>query len=210
MLALLVTGSLAWDLQSPFNKAIVQRFAISVKADVEGTTHEAEFTMRIESLKGTGEKVPVRISWVDLKVDGNETGQDSEWSGEMDQFGQLTNLESGDDALRRMLTPLLFSFPNKSVNEKDKFESKWLKPDQMFAPTFSAEILGSEGGNDPKLCKIASKLVEKGDDGIRADGTWWFKDTAKIAKFEIDLKNWVVPMAGPELVSAKITGKAID
>lgn len=209
MIAIIAASSIAWDIQSPYAAETKIKYKVEVKAHADGEEHTANFTLFVQSHKKTGESIPVNVGWSELMVDGNEIPLPTEWKGTIDAAGNLLTVEDGDE-YRRMLNPFLFAFPNKSVAEKDKWESTWLKADHPAAPKFSAEAVGVEKVGEADALKIMAKFVEKGDKPMSSEGTWWVGAKGIPVKFTLKVHNWIVPMADAnEAIEADVTGTLI-
>lgn len=184
---------------------------MSVIAKIDGSDHEAKFKFSHEVQKfEAGKPFEAKLAWSDLEVDGNEIGEENVFSCTCDARGAITatTSEMGDD-VRRMLSPIVFVYPSSSIKMGDKwtFDFKPKKDGDEGMASWSYEVKGSEKVGDVDALKISSKFAEKGTSSMNATGNWWLAKDGRILKFDVDIKSWVVPMAGPETVNAVIKGE---
>ena len=96
------------------------------------------------------------------------------------------------------------------VGDKWTFEMTPAKADKRIM-TSSYEVVGTEKLKGIDALKISAKLEEKGENGMSSKGFFWISKEGKPLKYELDVKNWVVPMAGSEPVdgaAAALTAQA--
>ncbi len=199
-----------WEIKPVLEAKAKASWAVKVDAAMGDGDHHAEFTVIRELGAMDGPNHKATYSWSHLTVDGTERDEDTAWEVTINPRAAIvaTTSDMGDD-VRRMLSPMAFAYPEMPVGEGDKWtaEVRPYKGKDDFLLTYAYEVKGFEQIGDTDALKVALKLTEKGPDGMTGDGTWWIGKDGSVLQFEIKVKNWVVPMAGPEPVEAKITGK---
>ena len=199
-----------WDLKPGIAPKAKASLAVIVEAATGDGDHRAEFTVVREIGDPDGANHKATYLWKGLTVDGQEVGEDTAWDVTVGPRGAVlaTTDMMGDD-IRRMLSPMAFVFPEKPVGEGDKWtaEVRPYKDKDDFLLTYSYEVKGVETLDGSEALKVALTLVEKSTDGMNGEGTWWIGKDGSVLKFEMKVKNWIVPMAGSDLIEAKIAGK---
>ena len=198
--ALLTTQQAAekWDLKG-LAANTTSTWDIHVKALDNGEEHEATFKLGLTLKEVDKEKsFPAEMSWNELLVDGGQAMGDMSWNVRLNPKGLVSEGAEGDDSIRRMLTPLVFVFPDKPVGVGDTWTETLKagtdKDDQSVTLEFKAEAI--EKVKDVDALKVTEKLTEKGPEGTTGEGTWWVSKEGKVLKFETKVKKWLVPMAG--------------
>lgn len=205
MITALLTSS--WILASPFSSPLELKYDVKVEAHVGGETHNAELVYTVKSLKSSEAKPqPFEFSWLDINVDGQVVSDGVTVRGDVGPSGWIEKMlgpsDTEDDDFRRMILPFHFVYPNAEVAPEKPWNGKWTSASKLET-TF--EIIAAEGV-ESDTSKFTTKLREAGPDGMKSDGTWWIRKDGKVAKFELKVTNWIVPMAGPEPVEATIQG----
>jgi hypothetical protein len=198
--AVALTG--AWDLKAPAEKDWSQVLKFSVDVSDGAQDHKATFieTRTLLDKEEAGAKMTVK--WAGLEVNGNGIEEPPAWKLRMNKDGAFhEGLENLEADYLRMLAPLTFVYPNKSVSAGDKWEST------VGKLTYSFEAKEEEKVGNQDTLKVAAKVKEK-DGDLDSSGTWWIRSNGKVERFEVSVKGWLVPMAGPQLMEARISGKA--
>lgn len=199
-----------WDLKPGIAPKAKSSLAVVVDAAMGDGDHRAEFTVVREIGDPDGSNHKAKFSWANLTVDGQEQGEDASWDVAIGPRGTVVSTTDmmGDD-IRRMLSPMTFAYPEKPVGEGDKWtaEVRPYKDKDDFLLTYAYEVKGIEQVDGADALKIAATLTEMGRDAMSAEGLWWVGKDGAVLKFEMKVKNWVVPMAGGEPIDAKMTGK---
>lgn len=197
--ALLTTPQAAdkWDLKG-LAPNTSSTWDVQVKVTDQGEEHEATFKLIMDLKEVEKEKpFPATYSWKSLVVDGGQEMGDTSWNIRLSPRGLITEGADGDDAIRRMLSPLVFVFPDKPVGVGDTWtetvKAGTEKDDQSLTVEFKAEAI--EKVKDADTMKISEKLTEKGSEAMTAEGTWWVDKDGKVVKFETKTKKWYVPLA---------------
>lgn len=198
-----------WELKPNLEPKAKASWAVKVAAQAPDGDHEAEFTLVREYGAKDGETQKATMGWSGLIVDGNELGQELTWDVSVNARAAVvgTIAEEGDD-IRRMLSAMTFTYPDKPVGEGDKWSLE-IRPytgKDDFMLTYAYEVKGVESVDSVDALKITLKLTEKDQYGMTGEGTWWVGKDGSVLKFEMKMKNWVVPMAG-EPFDATIIGK---
>ncbi len=140
MIALALTMSRqteTWDFKPSFDtKAPKQVWGVIVDAEQGGQKHHATFNLTRSIKSSDNTKTVATYNWEKLAVD-DQDGQDLEgWDVMVGTHNEVLKMTGdGDDNFRRMLTPLVFVYPEKPVSIGDKWTSD-VKPNGT-APKFS-------------------------------------------------------------------------
>ncbi len=200
----------AWELKPSVDPKTKLSWGMTVEAQAQGQDHHAAFKFSQLLKTSDDKKKVVTFSWDHLAVDDQE-GQDvPAWDAAVGTRGEILKMEGDtEDSFRRMLSPLLFVYPEKpfAMGEKWSFEAKPSGSNPTF--TYSYEAKKTEMVKDTMTVVLATKIVESGKDGMTGEGTWWLSRAGRVIKFEIKLKNWVVPMAGADAIDATLKGQAV-
>lgn len=202
-----------WDIKPNLADKSKTVYALTVEAKTDSEEHTAKMNVvRVCSAPDASKNIKAKYSWEGLEVDGNSMDTGASWDVLLTPDGAImsTTAEEGDD-IRRMLSPLTFVYPGKAVDIGDKWSAS-VKPnkdkdDRQF--TWAYEVKGVEKIKEADTLKIAGILSEKGNDPMSGSGTWWIGKDGTVVKFSLDIKGWVVPMAGSTPIDAKMTGEAV-
>lgn len=192
-----------WEIRAPVAPGTKLSWKIAAKAEMSDGTHEASFVYALNVAdRKDGEPIKAQASWKELVVDGNAMDEDNLWDLELGKHGGIVGA-SGDEPsdLVRMLSAMTLAYPNESVD----VGSKWIV--ESGAITYDVAAAALEKVKDVDALKITGKITEKGEGGMVADGTWWVDKVGKLLKFEVQAKNWAVPMAGPDRFNATLKGE---
>lgn len=199
-----------WDIKPVLAPKATASWTVVVDASMSDGEHRAEFNLVREIGEMDGKNHKAMMSWAGLKLDGEEMGEEPKWDVAIGPRGAVVSTTDmmGDD-VRRMLSPMTFAYPDKPVGEGDKWtaEVRPYKDKDDYLLTYAYVVKGLEKLNGVDTLKIALVLTEKATDGLAAEGSWWIGKDGTVLQFEVTVKNWVVPMAGGELINAKMTGK---
>lgn len=211
--AALVSAPDTWDIKPNLADKSKSTISTTVEANMGSGDHVAKMNVvRTCGAASSDKTVKARYTWDALEVDGNSMDAgDNGWDVVLNPDGAIlsTTAEGGDD-IRRMLSATNFVYPTKAVGAGDKWSSivKPNKDKDERQLTWSYEVKGIEKVKDVDALKVAATLSEKGSDPMSGDGTWWIGKDGTVLKFELKIKNWVVPMSGGELINATIKGEA--
>jgi len=200
----------AWDLKPSVDPKTKLSWGITVEAKSGGQDHHAAFKLNRQLKSNDPKKAVVTFSWDHLEVD-DQDGQDvPPWDAVVGSKGEILKMDGDtEDGYRRMLSPLIFIYPDKPVGIGDKWTLD-VKPASAGAKvTYAYEAKKTELVDGAQTIVLSAKFTEDGADGATGDGTWWLSRVGRVLKFEIKLKNWVVPMAGADTVEATIKGLAL-
>lgn len=209
---LLMAGPVAdkWELKPGIEPKAKGAWTVAVEVNVPDEQHRAEFTLVREIGVLDGENYKAICSWEKLVVDDEEMDAEARWDVSIAPRGAIvaTTDTMGDD-IRRMLSPMAFVYPEAAVGEGDKWnaEVRPYKGKDDYLLTYAYEVKGIEKVGDVDALRVAAVMTEKGEDAMQGEGTWWIGKNGQVLKFEVKVKNWVVPMAGGEPMEAKITGQ---
>ena len=191
-----------WDIKPNLAKDNALTFKISIDALVNGSEeHHAVFNSKSTVQDKIEDNFKTKLEWTDFEIDGGDSREAPAMTYKVNSRGVVVGVVDMEDPFRRMLTPLYFAYPESAVGEGDKWEVK-TGPDGNYKLAF--EVKGTETIAGDETLKIVETIKES--DGTYGDGTWWVNKAGVPVKFELKLKQWVVPFAGPELVDATIKG----
>lgn len=200
-----------WTLKPTFDpKDPKQVWATIVDAQSDGQAHHAVFQLTRVPKSTSKEKTVVTYNWEKLSVDDQEGQELPGWDAITGNQGQLLKMDGGtEDAYRRMLSPLVFIYPEKPIVVGDKWEVPVKPSDNSQKLTYSYEAKSKETVDGVNTIVIAVKFKEDGDkDSMSGTGSWWLSKVGKVVKFEMKLANWIVPMAGSDVTDVVIRAKA--
>jgi hypothetical protein len=192
-----------WTLKPSFEvKDPKQVWATIVDAQAGGQGHHAVFQLTRVAKSKTAEKTVVTYNWEKLSVDDQEGESLPGWDLVVGPQGQLLKGDgSTEDDYRRMLSPLVFVYPEKPVVIGDKWNVE-VKPEGAAKKlSYSYEAKSKETVEGVNTLIVAMTLKEDGDNAISGTGNYWISKVGKLVKFEVKLTNWVVPMAGADAVT---------
>jgi hypothetical protein len=199
-----------WTLKPSFDpKDPKQVWATIVDAQLEGMAHHATFQLTRVSKSTSPTKTVVTYGWEKLSIDDQEGQELPGWDAIVGPRGQLLKMDGGtEDNYRRMLSPLVFVYPEKPIVVGDKWDLQVKPADSAQKFTYSYEAKSKEMVDGVNTVVIGATLKEAGDSPITGTGTWWLSKVGKVVKFEVKLTNWVVPMAGSDVTDVIIRAKA--
>ncbi len=202
-----------WDIKPSFTTKTVVAWNVTVDAHVESQDHHAKFRFERTISSADAKSAKAKIAWKDLEVDDNPNDVPGDFQVTMGMRGELLSSEStefGDD-LRRMLAVFSFVYPEKPIDVGDKWTFDMTPANgEKHKLTITSEVVGTEKLKGVDALKISTKLEEKGENGMSSKGFFWISKEGKSLRYELDVKNWVVPMAGSGQVEAKIKGEAVE
>jgi len=199
-----------WELKPSFDpKAPKQVWAMIVDTEADGDNHHATFNLTRVTKSVKPEKTVDSFKWEKLLVDDHEGQETDPWDIVVGPRGELLKMDSeNEDTYRRMLSPLVFIYPEKPVSLGDKWSVE-VKPTVTGAKiTYDYEAKSKELVDGINTVVVALTLKEAGVDATNGEGFWWLSKVGKVVKFEMRLENWVVPMAGTQPMNVVIKGKA--
>ncbi len=201
----------AWTIRPSFDvKAPKQAWAIDIEAQSQGQNHHAvfQFTRLVKSAADA--KTVVTYGWEHLTIDDEQGQEIPAWDAVAGSQGQILKMDGdAEDSIRRMLSPMVFAYPDKPVAVGDKWSVVITPPDKGQTFTYNCEAAAIKDVDGTPTLLVAVKVKEDGPDAITGSGTWWVSKEGKVLKFELKLKTWVVPMAGTDdITDVVMTGSA--
>jgi len=199
-----------WTLSPTFDpKAPKEVWETLVDAQAPDGKHHATFNLTRATKSTANGKAVVSYSWEKLTVDDHDGDAIDPWDAVVGPRGQIQKMVEAEDSFRRMLSPMIFIYPEKPVTVGDKWSVDVIPADKTRKITYEYEAKGKETVGDTPTIIVDVKLTEGGADGIAGHGSWWLSKVGKVVKFEMMLNNWVVPMAGNDAITdVIIRGKA--
>jgi len=199
-----------WDLKPTADPKTKLTWDVKIEAQAGGQDHHAAFKFTRVLKSDDAKKTVVTFGWDHLEVDDQDGQEVPPWDAVVGARSEILKMDGDtDDSYRRMLAPLLFIYPEKPVAIGDKYTFDAKPSVKGETITYAYEVKKSDTINGSPTLVIGTKFTEAGADGSTGDGTWWLSKTGKIVKFEIKVKNWVVPMAGGGPVDATLKGQAL-
>ncbi len=192
-----------WLLKSPYETKGKTTWKMVVDANVDGGTHVAKMDYVLNVQSNDPKAIKVVASWNHLTVDDNEMSEESSWEVELAPSGAITKATDGEE-YARMLLPMLFTYPGKEVEAGAKWSESIKTSKDAKDIKVDYEVLAKEKVGDKDALKVAAKFKEDKTDGMTGDDIFWVDKDGKVLKFELKLKNWMVPMAGGGPVEATI------
>lgn len=192
-----------WELKAPYGPKTTTTWSVGVDASMPDGKHEAKFKLEIASNdRKEGDAAKATVSWRNLEVDGQEMGDSDSW--ELDLDDKEGSLKGGDEDIARMLMPMFFLYPKTKVEATDSWGAKFER--SKTEAKMSAQVLEKIG--EVEVLKVFSDIKETtGTNPMTANGIWWVDKDGNVHKFEVTVKNWVVPMAGGDPVDAVMKGE---
>lgn len=211
--ALLATPQAAdkWDIKAALAPKTTMKWDITTAVVQGGQEHSATWKLVLDSKDPVKDKgLAATISWNELMLDGGQGVPDQTWDVTLSPMGSIAESDAseGVEAIRTMLMPFMFVYPDKAVGVgdtwSDTIKAGTEKADTSMTCEMKAE--GMEKVGDVDALKITEKISQKGDAGLNGTGTWWVGKDGKVLKFETKVTGWAVPMAGPDPMDATFTG----
>ncbi|MCH8273556.1 MAG: hypothetical protein IH851_02055 [Armatimonadetes bacterium] len=199
-----------WDLKVPYEEDTVSKMAIVMEMDMDGETAAVDLIAELAIKKTTDKGFDAVITWRDIYVDDEPMGEIS-FDVTLNKRGMPVSTDSdfGDD-IRRMALPLLFVFPESPVGAGDTWSFSHEKGEggSTVKVTMEFKVKGVEKVGEADALKVEVKITESGEFGMSAEGISWVGKDGRVLKFETNVKNWPVPMAGSS-ADVRITGRLI-
>lgn len=195
-----------WVLKAPYEPKTKLAWNIHVDANMGGQNHEAIMKQTVSFESKSEKEIKGSASWSELQVDGQDMGgEDTAWSLTLNPNGTIASAGESDD-YSRMLAPFAFAYPDKEVKVGDKWTVKFVPFKDAREMTAAYEVLEQTKVGEIEALKVKGKLTDAGS-GLVSDGSYWVGKDGKVLKFDLDVKSWVVPMAGAGEFDAKIKGE---
>jgi hypothetical protein len=196
-----------WLLKAPYEAKAKHTWKVIVNASVGGQEMEATMKQILTIDSKTDKEIKAKGNWAEIMVGGNEqSGDDTTWDITMNSNGSLTSVGAGAD-FARMLAPAAFVYPDKEVKAGDKWSFKYKPTKEAKDITMDYEVVEQTKVGDVDALKIKGKLTEDGP--MKGNNIYWIAKDGRMLKFELDLTNWIVPMAGNTEFDAKIKGELV-
>ena len=202
----------SWMLKSPYEAKAKFVWNVTVTANVGGMDVEAKMKQQLEIASKDEKQIKGKGNWSDITVNGDSQAEgDGPWDIVLNPNGSLVSAHDSTDHAR-MLTPAAFIYPDKEVKAGDKWQVKFKPAKDAKEFTSDFEVVAIEKVGDVEAMKVKAKMVEgaKEGEGMSANNLYWIGKDGKVLKFELDIKNWVVPMAtGMPDFDAKVKGELV-
>ncbi|MCH7904667.1 MAG: hypothetical protein IH944_08910 [Armatimonadetes bacterium] len=195
--------SAEWDLKTPYEADKTYEYLVEIDIDDEATGFQALVTLEsvMTISKAVDDGFEVQLKWLDMEVEGDYQ-DDSEFTAELSTSGLITKMEDDEGVdYRSMFVSFMFVYPNKTVSVGDK----WSYEEKDDEIKVLLEAVAEETVRGTKTLKVRAKITE-GENGMTCTGDYWLTADGELLKYELDLKNWFVPMVGMAF-DAKVTAK---
>lgn len=197
-----------WTLNAPFKGDWKTEYATTVNIREQQEEISVEMNIKWQTDKKDQNAQSVIVSWSGITVNGNPMDQDSSWTASISPTGSIKKIVGAEDDYRRMLMPFAFIYPEKPVNVGDSWTSAGsVEGISETDWTFEAKVEKNEMTQGRDTLRVATKLKEKSAGALEVNGNWWIAKDGTVVKFNLDLKNWLVPLADGQTFSAIVSGK---
>lgn len=188
-----------WILTAPQSKQ-KSSWDLSLEAPISGRNVHATLVHAFEIKNVAADKIEGVASWDHLVVDDEELGDTTHWELSLAPTGSIAKAKDGD-GYSRMLMPFFFGYPNREVQPGAKWSETVKRSADAKAVKFDYEVLERTNVGSREVFKISSKFKEDGANGMTGDDIFWVGKDGAVVKFELKLKNWVIPMIGEDAVA---------
>lgn len=198
-----------WELKLPYGKDAQLAWATSIDVEQGGMQTHASLTLQLTCINVSEKGVSTIIRFLDLEVDGQSVEDTTDYPLFLNPRGysESSTSEHGDD-FRRMMAPIMFLYPDKPVQVGDAWKLEFKpRPGSDGAIIYTCEAKAIEKVNEQEAMKVFLKFEEGGPQAMRGDGHFWIVKDGRVIRYEMNVVNWVVPMAGEGTpVNAKLVG----
>ena len=200
----------AWILRPSSDiRAPAEAWSMLIYSETDGDPHHATFQLRRKTKSADILKTVQTFAWDKLKIDGEEGITPPHWDATVDSHGQILSVDTTkDENVRRMLSPLIFGYPEKAVAVGDKWSVELTASQNRAKLDYRYSVKSIEKIDGTSCMVVVESITESGQSPLTGNGTWWLTRVGKVVKFELKLSNWVVAMAGPEPMDVTIRGRA--
>jgi hypothetical protein len=196
----------AWEIAPPYQKGETVAWNTNIAVNVQGTDLSVRLNYIFRVTEVSEKETRGNVFFADLEVEGMAQDSDGEYDLRLSPRGNAHASQSEHgDAFRRMSAPLFLVYPDKPVSVGDKWTLEH-KGSEGGTFTYRCEAKGEEKVGDKEALKVQMTTSEDAGDRTSSDGMYWVGRDGKVLKFEIRIKNWIVPMADGQPVDATVTG----
>lgn len=205
--AIAASTSDGWKVAVPYAEGITQKHDLQVKVDMGGQSLDVEMVMEHKTAKKTETGFEGTGGFPEVFVNGDPQ-EGMSMGVVLLPNGALKSVTSDMGAdMRRMFMAFYFCYPTEAVGTDGKWSFTDAEATNGHKAKFEYTLDGKETVDGKELTKVKFALSEDGTDGMTATGSYWIGEKGQVAKFDLDLKRWPVPVTGGS-VDAKVTGKA--
>lgn len=196
----------SWDIAPPYKKGETVGWNTRVSVNAQGIDLTIGLTYLFQVTEVSEKETRGFVRFADLEVEGMTQEDDGEYDLRLNPrgFAHASQSEHGD-AFRRMSAPLFFLYPDKPVNVGDKWTVEY-KGTQGGNFAYTCEAKAEEKVGEKDALKVQMTVTEDAGDKTSSDGMFWIGKDGKVLKYEIKVKNWIVPMADGQPVDATLVG----
>ncbi len=192
----LAAQSNGWDIKTPYAEKDVLRYAVTIEIDAAGNAMRVDMNANYKITKKSDKGFEGSFGWTDLMVEGQQQA-DENFDLTLKPTGALATVTSDyGDGMRRMLLPFFFTYPGKAVAK----DAAWTHADEQEIDGHKAKIdykvVGEEKVKDKDTMKVSVTLTEIGPAPMKGTGHYWIGKDGRMVKFEMDVTEWTVPVAG--------------
>jgi len=199
ILAAALSSTLAnqgWKPVAPYAEGSALRYDLKANLDMGGNPTDVEITLEHKTTKKTDGGFEGTSAFTQVIVNGNEMdGMSMDVS--LSANGVLKSVKSdlGSD-MRRMFMAFYFCYPTDAVGDGGTWSFQDAEATGGHKAKFEYTLAGAEDLNGQQVMKVKVVMSEDGSDPMKATGFYWVASDGKIAKFELNIKGWPVPVAG--------------
>jgi hypothetical protein len=205
--SIVISPALAsWDIVPPYKRGEATGWNTRVSVNAQGIDLTVSLTYLFQVTEVSEKETRGFVRFADLEVEGMSQEDDGEYDLRLSSrgFAHSSQSEHGD-AFRRMSAPIFFLYPDKPVTVGDKWTFEY-KGSQGGTFAYTCEAKAEEKVGDKEALKVQMTITEDAGDKTSSDGMYWVDKEGRVLKFEIRIKNWIVPMADGQPVDATVVG----
>ena len=180
----------AWELNSPYKDDLTIRHNVEMFISDASEEMDVAFTAITKIGKKSDDGIKVSFGWEGLEA-GGQVMEDMMFDGNLDGHGFLKSMDDGDD-MRNMWAPFFFVYPGQAVEKG----SEWSAKDKEEGLSFTFEAMGVKKLKETETMHVKMKFKSASSSSVSGDGEFWVRKDGMIMKYEIDVSNWFIPMAG--------------
>lgn len=196
----------SWKAAAPYSEGQTFKYDVTADIDMGGNPLGVEIVLYHKTTKKTETGFEGESGFEEIFVNGEEMDGFT-MQVTLDPNGALKSVKAEEgDGMRRMFMPYYFCYPSTGVDDGGTWGFQDTVATDGHKAKFEYTLVGSEDMDGAKCKKVKVAISEEGPNPMKADGHYWVSDKGQVAKFEISVTGWPVPVAG-QAFDAKIKGK---